>query len=64
MNVLYHLLVPPATTVTSGTTQSPAGGGQGAGGCPPFDASTCDMSCVAMDSSGCLSCNCPTSTGD
>jgi hypothetical protein len=36
----YHLLVPPATAVTSGTTQSPAGGGQGAGGCPPFDAST------------------------
>ncbi|CAG2198317.1 unnamed protein product [Mytilus edulis] len=36
------------TTVVTGTTQPP----QGAGGCPAFDASTCDMSCVAMDSNG------------
>ncbi|XP_076080670.1 uncharacterized protein LOC143051656 isoform X3 [Mytilus galloprovincialis] len=55
----------PASTVapSGGTTQAPSsGGGQGAGGCPPFDVSTCDMDCVSMDANGCLSCNCPAST--
>ncbi|XP_052085124.1 mucin-5AC-like [Mytilus californianus] len=56
----------PATTTAAspgGTTQAPSsGGGQGAGGCPPFDVSTCDMDCVGMDANGCLSCNCPAST--
>ncbi|VDI32733.1 Hypothetical predicted protein, partial [Mytilus galloprovincialis] len=55
----------PASTVapSGGTTQAPSsGGGQGAGGCPPFDVSTCDMDCVSMDANGCLSCNCAAST--
>ena len=49
----------------NGTTAAPSGGsvgGQTAGGCPPFDASACDLSCVTMDSNGCLSCHCPPST--
>ncbi|XP_071138659.1 loricrin-like [Mytilus edulis] len=54
-------LAPTRSTVAT-TTGNVSGGGQGAGGCPPFDVSTCDMSCVVMDSSGCLSCNCPLTT--
>lgn len=37
-------------------------GGQSSGGCPIFDSSKCDMSCITMDSNGCLSCKCPSTT--
>ncbi|XP_063437937.1 mucin-5AC-like isoform X2 [Mytilus trossulus] len=54
--------VAPTGSTIATTTGNGSGGGQGAGGCPPFDVSTCDMSCVVMDSNGCLSCNCPLTT--
>ena len=30
----------------------------GAGGCPSFDFSKCDPSCVVMDAQGCMTCSC------
>ena len=50
-----------ATTTTVGVTSTQDASG-GAGGCPPFDVSTCDISCVTMDAGGCLGCKCPTTT--
>lgn len=44
---------PSTTNKTTGTTSVP-----GAGGCSPFDFSTCDPNCVIMDAQGCLSCQC------
>lgn len=52
----------------SATTQSPTeipsettlrqNGGGGAGGCPAFDASKCDLNCISTDEKGCLHCQC------
>ena len=63
---MYLIASPDVTTSSSGASGggSGSGGGQGSGGCPPFDVSVCDMDCVSMDSRGCLSCVCPTSTGN
>lgn len=44
---------PSTTNKTTGTTSVP-----GAGGCSPFDFSSCDPNCVIMDAQGCLSCQC------
>ncbi|XP_062615040.1 mucin-5AC-like [Saccostrea cucullata] len=54
-----------ASTVPSGgqiTTPGAVTSVPGAGGCPPFDFSTCDPSCVVMDSQGCMSCHCAATT--
>ena len=61
-SLLPNLFIASTGTSNSSTSGS-QGSGQGAGGCPPFDVSTCDMTCVSMDSSGCLSCKCPATTG-
>lgn len=46
--------VAPSGQSTSATVTSVPG----AGGCPAFDFSTCDPSCVVMDGQGCMSCHC------
>lgn len=46
--------VAPSGQSTSATVTSVPG----AGGCPSFDFSTCDPSCVVMDGQGCMSCHC------
>ena len=52
-NSIIATTAAPGKSTSAAVTSVP-----GAGGCPSFDFSTCDPSCVVMDAQGCMSCQC------